>query len=68
MQGLCKISNQYNSHYWETNIKNYMIIPIDAVKAFEKLQQYSHDKSSQPIRNAKELPQTDKSAPMKAYG
>ena len=45
-----------------------MIIPIDAIKAFKKLQQYSHDKSSQPTRNAKELPQTDKSAPMKAYG
>ena len=32
---------------------------IDAVKPFDKIQQYSHDKSSQPTRNAKELPQTD---------
>lgn len=37
-----------------------MTIPIDAVKPFEKIQQYSHDKSSQPTINAKELPQTDK--------
>ena len=47
--------------------KNYMIITIDAEKAFDKIQQLIHHKNSLKTRNKSELSLPDKEYLLKVY-
>ena len=63
MQGWFNIRKSFNVIHYINKLKdkNYMIISLDAEKAFDKNLMPLHDKSLVKIRNSRPIPKHDKS-------